>query len=105
MSALVISDCPPRYFCNIEDSNLMFGMHVYLMELHILSDERSRSSFKVKGQQKSGLLGSIVFLTNTSLVQKAFSPNGLPAFEIQSPGLKISQVGNYWFPSLHNPHT
>jgi hypothetical protein len=32
------------------DINLMFGMHVYLMELHILSDERSRSSFKVKGQ-------------------------------------------------------
>ena len=37
-------------FCNIEDSNLIFGMHVYLMELHILSVERSRSSFKVKGQ-------------------------------------------------------
>ena len=39
-------------FCNIEDSNLIFGMHVYLMELHILSGERSRSrsSFKVKGQ-------------------------------------------------------
>ncbi|KAH3849399.1 hypothetical protein DPMN_091798, partial [Dreissena polymorpha] len=28
--------------------NLIFGMHVYLMELHILSDEKSRSSFKVK---------------------------------------------------------
>ena len=64
MSALVISDCPPpppprlsenfnigHNFCNIEDSNLMFGMHVYLMELHILSAERSRSSFKVKGQK------------------------------------------------------
>jgi hypothetical protein len=37
-------------FCNIADSNLIFGMHVYLMELHILSGERSRSSFKVKGQ-------------------------------------------------------
>ena len=37
-------------FCNIEDSNFIFGMHVYLMELHILSGERSRSSFKVKGQ-------------------------------------------------------
>jgi len=24
-------------FCNIQDSNLIFGMHVYLMELHILS--------------------------------------------------------------------
>ena len=35
-------------FCNIEDSNLIFGMHVYLMKLHILSGERSRSSFKVK---------------------------------------------------------
>ncbi|KAH3768340.1 hypothetical protein DPMN_169552 [Dreissena polymorpha] len=33
----------------IEDSNLIFGMHVYLMELHILSGERSRSSFKVRG--------------------------------------------------------
>jgi len=41
-------------FCNIEHSNLIFGMHVYLMELHILSGERSksRSSFKVKGQKK-----------------------------------------------------
>ena len=37
-------------FCNIEESNFIFGMHVYLMELHILSGERSRSSFKVKGQ-------------------------------------------------------
>jgi len=37
-------------FCNIEDSNLIFGLHVYRMELHILSGERSRSSFKVKGQ-------------------------------------------------------
>ena len=39
-------------FFNIEDSNLIFGMLVYLMELHILSGERSRSrsSFKVKGQ-------------------------------------------------------
>ncbi|KAH3784027.1 hypothetical protein DPMN_161977 [Dreissena polymorpha] len=38
-------------FCNIEDSNFIFGMHVYLMELHILSGERSRSSFKVKGKK------------------------------------------------------
>ncbi len=38
-------------FCNIKDSNLIFGMHVYLMELHIFSGERSRSSFKVKGQK------------------------------------------------------
>ena len=39
-------------FCNIEDSNLIFGMHVYLMKLHILSGKSSRSmsSFKVKGQ-------------------------------------------------------
>jgi hypothetical protein len=37
-------------FCNIEDSNLIFCMHVYVMELHILSGERSRSSFKVLGQ-------------------------------------------------------
>jgi len=41
-----------HHFFNIEDSNLIFGMHVYLMELHILEGERSRSrsSFKVKGQ-------------------------------------------------------
>jgi len=38
-------------FCNIEDSNLIFGMHGYLMELHNLSGERYRSSFKVKGQK------------------------------------------------------
>jgi hypothetical protein len=38
-------------FCNIEDSNLIFGMHVYLMKLHILSGERSRSSFKVKSKK------------------------------------------------------
>ena len=37
-------------FFTFEDSNLIFGMHVYLMELHILSGERSRSSFKVKCQ-------------------------------------------------------
>ena len=37
-------------FCYIEDSNFIFGMHVYLMKLHILSGERSRSSFKVRGQ-------------------------------------------------------
>jgi len=36
-------------FCNIEDIDLIFGMHVYLMELHILSGERLRSSFKFKG--------------------------------------------------------
>ena len=52
-----LSVCPSenfnigQNFCNIEDSNLIFGMHVYLMELHILSDKRSRSSFKVKGQK------------------------------------------------------
>jgi hypothetical protein len=39
-------------FCNIEDSNLIFGMHVYLEELHILSGERSRS--KVKQIQSKG---------------------------------------------------
>jgi hypothetical protein len=38
-------------FLNIEDSNLIFGMHVYLMKLHILSGERSRSSFKVKSKK------------------------------------------------------
>ena len=38
-------------FSNIEDSNLKFGMHVYLIKLHVLSGERSRSSFKVKIQK------------------------------------------------------
>ena len=59
-----------EYFCNIEDSNFIFGMHVYLMELHILSGERSRSSLKVKGKKnnQSGALGGIVFLTTTFLV-------------------------------------
>ncbi|KAH3874155.1 hypothetical protein DPMN_037397 [Dreissena polymorpha] len=39
-------------FCYIEDSNFIFCMHMYLMKLHILSGERSRSrsSFKVRGQ-------------------------------------------------------
>ena len=38
--------------CNIKDSNLIFGMQVYLMRLHSLGGERSRymSSFKFKGQ-------------------------------------------------------
>ena len=40
-------------FCNIEDSNLIFGMHVYLMKLHILSGKRSGSSFKVKGRKQN----------------------------------------------------
>ena len=44
-------------------------MYVYLMELHILGGERSRSFFKVKGKKnQSGAIGGIVFLTNTSLV-------------------------------------
>jgi len=56
-------------FFNIEDSNLIFGVHVYLMKLHILSGGGSRSSFKVKGKKKqqSGAIWGIVFLTNTSL--------------------------------------
>ena len=50
-------------FCNIEDSNLIFGMLVYLMVLHILSGERSRSrsSLKVKGQ----IHGETVFYKHT----------------------------------------
>src|SRR4029434_9673672 len=51
-----------HYFCNIKDSNLIFGMHVYLMELHILSGERSRSSFKVKGQKNI-----CIFFMSTSI--------------------------------------
>ena len=43
--------CKLLQYFNIQDSNLIFGMHVYLMELHIWSGERSRSSFKVKGQK------------------------------------------------------
>jgi len=45
--------------CNIEDSNLIFGMHVDLMKLHVLSGEssRSRSSFKVEGK-KNKMKGS-----------------------------------------------
>ncbi len=41
-------------FFDIEDSNLIFGMHVYLIKLHILSggSSSSRLSFKVKGQKK-----------------------------------------------------
>jgi len=38
-------------FCIIDDSILILGMHVYLMELHFLNGERSRSSFKVKGKK------------------------------------------------------
>ena len=58
-------------FCNIEDSNLIFGMHVYLMELHILSGERSRSrsssrsKVKFMGQNRSKV--DIVF-HNCSIV-------------------------------------
>ena len=37
-------------FFNIQDSNLIFRMHVYLIEVHILSGKRSRLSFKVRGQ-------------------------------------------------------
>ena len=32
-------------FCYIEYSNLIFGMHEYLMELHILSGERSEVKY------------------------------------------------------------
>ena len=55
--SVCLSVCPSEnfnighYFCNIEDSNLIFGINVYLMELHILNGDRSRSSFKVKGQE------------------------------------------------------
>ena len=53
-----LSVCPSENFnighnfCNIEGSNFIFGMHVYLMELHILSGKwsSSRSSFQVKGK-------------------------------------------------------
>ncbi|KAH3869449.1 hypothetical protein DPMN_032618 [Dreissena polymorpha] len=42
---------PPLY--QRSHRNLIFGMHMYLMELHILSGERSRSSFKVRVTRKS----------------------------------------------------
>ncbi|KAH3891364.1 hypothetical protein DPMN_015462 [Dreissena polymorpha] len=35
-------------FLVMATTNLIFGMHVYLLELNILSGERSRSSFKLK---------------------------------------------------------
>jgi len=35
-------------------------MHVYLMELHILGGERSRSSFKVRGQIYVGKIAHLV---------------------------------------------
>ena len=54
-------------FCNIEDRNLIFGMHVYLMELHILSGEGSRSSFNVKGRIYGGGGGHSV--SHTHLVK------------------------------------
>jgi hypothetical protein len=58
-----------EYFCNIEDSNSIFGMHVYLMELHILSGERSksRSSFKVRGKT---YLSQIAYFINTFEILK-----------------------------------
>ncbi len=59
------------FFCNVDHSNLIFAMHVYLMVLHILSGEWLRSSFKVKGKKKiksKCAAGGIVFMTNTSLV-------------------------------------
>ena len=58
-----------EYFCNIEDSNLIFGMHVYLMELHILSGERlrSRSSFKVRVQI---YVAQIAYFMNTFAILK-----------------------------------
>ena len=64
-------------FCNIEDSNLIFGMHVYLTKLHILSGigSRSRSSFKVKniikGSYKLYINSDIIWL---SLKMKNFRP-------------------------------
>ncbi|KAH3844647.1 hypothetical protein DPMN_086906 [Dreissena polymorpha] len=53
----VASHLDPNY------SNLIFGMHVYLMELHILSGERSRSSFMVKAcadRSRSSTEGGVV---------------------------------------------
>jgi hypothetical protein len=41
---------PTLTFCNIESSNLIFGMQMHLLKLHIIIGERSRSSFKVRGQ-------------------------------------------------------
>ena len=55
------------HICNIEDSNLIFCMHVYLMELQIFSGERSRSSFKVRGQIYVAL---IAYFMNTFAILK-----------------------------------
>ena len=54
-------------FCYIEDSNFIFGMHVYLMKLHILSGERSRSSFKVRGKI---YVAQIAYFMNTFAILK-----------------------------------
>ena len=43
LCCIIIMEWTNIQYCNIEDSNLIFSMHVYLMDLHILSDERSRS--------------------------------------------------------------
>ena len=43
------SVCLSKNF-NIGHNFFNIGVHAYLIELHILIGERSRSSFKVKGQ-------------------------------------------------------
>ncbi|KAH3696452.1 hypothetical protein DPMN_083917 [Dreissena polymorpha] len=43
MELHILSGERSRSSFKVRDSNLIFGMHVYLMELHILSGEMSRS--------------------------------------------------------------
>ena len=60
-----------NFSCNIEDSNLIFGRHVYLMQLQILSGERSNVKVIRQGQKsniwlQSGTVGGIVFHKHNS---------------------------------------
>jgi len=49
--AVELSVCPSKNlnvghnFCNIEKSNLIFGMHVYLIKLHILNGDSIKILF------------------------------------------------------------
>ena len=54
---------------NIEDSNLIFGMHVHLMALHILSGERSRSKVKLCNiEDRNSILGIHAYLMELQIL-------------------------------------
>ena len=52
-------------YSTIADRNLILGIHVHIMKLHILSGDRSRSrsSFKVKGKKKSTIVDRNLILS------------------------------------------